>query len=191
VFQNVGLLALIALVSATAMASVVDRVAVVVGKTIFTESEVNEEARLTQLEAGKPLDLSAAQRKEAAERLVDRELLRQEMAASGTLSGTTDTSALLRAFRQRRFPAIAEYHAALTRYGVTEDALKQRLLWEAEMMRFTDERFRAFTPPPDDQSADRSGNAAPAAPSADQQLDAWLKQQRASTRVVFVQEAFR
>ncbi len=57
----------------------IDRIALVVGKTVFTQSEVDDEARLSELEGGKPLDLSAAQRKEAAERLVDQQLLRDEM----------------------------------------------------------------------------------------------------------------
>ena len=190
------LMGMFAVVSAMAMAAVVDRVALIVGKSVFTESEVNQEARLTELEAGKPLDLSAAQRKEAAQRLVDRELLRQEMVASAAPTGTADANALLLTFRQHRFSTAAEYRAALTHYGVTEDELKQRLQWEADMLRFTDDRFRTFAPPPDNQSAnnqsaDRSGSTAAAAPTVDQQLDAWLAQQRSNTRVVFVPEAYQ
>ena len=55
----------------------VDRVALVVGKTVFTQSEVDDEARLSELEAGKPLvlDLSGVRRKlKRAERLVDQQL---------------------------------------------------------------------------------------------------------------------
>ena len=71
--------AILAILAAICPAAVIDRVAVVVGKTVFTQSEVDDEARLSELEAAKPLDLSAAQRKQAAERLVDQELLREEM----------------------------------------------------------------------------------------------------------------
>jgi hypothetical protein len=173
-------------------AAVIDRVALVVGKAVFTQSEVDDEARLSELEAGKPLDLSAAQRRQAAERLVDQELLRQEMSATQFQAPASDAGALLGAFRQRRFPSAAQYRAALTRYGVTEDALKGRLGWEVSLIRFTDQRFKTFAEPADGQSANRlDGAAQAAADTVDQLMDTWLKQQRADTRIVFKQEAFQ
>lgn len=185
-------LAILAMLAAICPAAVIDRVAVVVGKTVFTQSEVDDEARLSELEAGKPLDLSAAQRKQAAERLVDQELLREEMSATQFQAPASDADALLRSFRQRHFPSLAQYHAALARYGVTEDALKQRLAWEVSLLRFTDQRFKTFAEPTDAQGANRTDGAQPAAAdTVDQLMDAWLKQQRADTRIVFKQEAFQ
>ncbi len=184
--------AILAIFAAICPAAVIDRVAVVVGKTVFTQSEVDDEARLSDLEAGKPLDLSATQRKQAAERLVDQELLREEMTATQFQAPASDADALLRSFRQRHFPSVAQYHAALTRYGVTEDALKARLVWEVSLLRFTDQRFKTFAEPADSQTANRAEGAPQAAPqTVDQQMDAWLKQQRADTRIVFKQEAFQ
>jgi hypothetical protein len=177
---------------ALSSAAVVDRLALVVGKTAFTQSEVDNEARLTALETGKPLDLSAAQRKQAAERLVDQQLLRDEMQVTGfqTLS-TSDADALLRKFHQQHYASEAMYNAALARYGVTEDELKQHLLWEVEVIRFTDQRFRPIAAT-DSQSANRTENGAqPAEESVDRQMEAWLKQQRADTHIVFVPEAFQ
>jgi hypothetical protein len=84
-----------------ASAGVVDRAALIIGKTVYTESEVEDEARLTQFEARQPLDLAAAARKEAANRLVDRELLKQEMAATGFEAPAIDGDALLGSFRRR------------------------------------------------------------------------------------------
>jgi hypothetical protein len=192
------LFAIAAAGNAVCRAAVIDRVAVVVGKTVFTESEVNDEVRLSQLEAGKPLDLSAAERKAAAERLVDQELLRQEMSVTGFQTPDAADDALLRSFRQQRhFTTLAQYHAALTRYGVIEEALKQRLAWEVTLLRFTDQRFKPFAAAPDTASANRADNAQPqgaaqpAADSVDQEMASWLKQQRAQTRIVFKQEAFK
>ena len=178
--------AILAILAAICPAAVVDRVAVVVGKTVFTQSEVDDEARLTDLEAGKPLDLSAAQRKQAAERLVDQELLREEMKVTGFQVPASGADALAAKFPPAPFPSIAQYRAALARYGVTEDALKARLVWEVYVLRFTDQRFKPFADPADAQTRESRGDGAqPAEDSVDQQMDAWLKQQRADTRIVF------
>jgi hypothetical protein len=172
---------------------VVDRLALVVGKTAFTQSEVDSEARLTALESGKPVDLSAAQRKQAAERLVDQQLLRDEMQVTGFQTpAASDADALLSKFRQQHFASEALYKAMLTRYGVTEDELKQHLLWEVEVIRFTDQRFKPIAAATDNQSANRAENGAqPAEDSVDREMESWLKQQRADTRIVFIPEAFQ
>jgi hypothetical protein len=190
---KVTLLLLISGLVALCSPSVVDRLALVVGKTAFTQSEVDSEARLTALESGKPLDLSTAQRKQAAERLVDQQLLRDEMHVTGFQAlSTSDADALLRKFRQQHFASEALYSAALARYGVTEDELKQHLLWEVEVIRFTDQRFKPIAAATDNQSANRTESGAqPAEGSIDQQMEVWLKQQRADTHIVFVPEAFQ
>lgn len=178
--------------AALCSAGVVDRTAVIVGKTVFTESEVEDEARLTAMESGKPLDLSATERKQAAQQLVDRHLLREEMTATGFKAPAVDPDALLRNFRQRHYSTAAQYRAALEHYGVGEDALKQRLIWEVTLLRFTDERFKPLGALADNQTANRS--ASPTQPAGDpvgQQMDAWLQQQRADTRIVFIPEAFQ
>src|SRR5450432_3413792 len=54
-----------------AAAGVVDRVAVVVGDTVITESEVLDELRLTEFLNSQPPDTRPEQRRAAAERLVD------------------------------------------------------------------------------------------------------------------------
>lgn len=184
---------LLPLLFSVCSAAVVDRLALVVGKAVFTQSEVDDEARLSQLESGKPLDLSTARRKEAAERLVDQQLLRDEMGVTGFQPpAASDADALLRRFRQEHFATAPLYRAALERYGVTEDELKRHLLWELAVIRFTDQRFRPLVTTTDKQSANRTENGAqPAQDSVDREMEAWLKQQRADTRIVFVPEVFQ
>src|SRR6185312_5754858 len=145
--------------------------------------------------------LSGAQRKEAAERMVDQELLRQEMNVTGFEIPASDEDALLRKFRQEHFTSIPLYHAALTKYGVSEAALKKHLAWEVAVVRFTDQRFMPLVAVAtsdagaSNSSANRAqtpDNSVPtAADTVDKEMEAWLKQQRANTRVVFKQEAFQ
>ena len=180
-----GLLLLTSIAAAASFAAVVDRLALIVGKTAFTQSEVEEEARLNELETGSPLDVSAAKRREAAERMVDQQLLRDEIAATEFQAPSVQSEALLAQFCKDRFAQMASCHAAFERYGVTETAVRQRLAWEVIALRFTDERFRPLPPAVDGQNSSVDGN------TADQQMDAWLKQRRADTRVVFKEEAFQ
>jgi hypothetical protein len=198
--------------SARLSADVVDRIAVVVGNTVFTESEVLQAVRLTEFVNGDPLDVSAQARRDAADKLVDQQLIRNEMALGHYAPApASDGDKLVRAFRQQHYRSIAQYHAALQKYGITEDQLKTYLLWQESVLRFTDMRFKpglnvpiatqgtadrsvagSPTPPKDVQTANRvkkEGN--PTAGTVDEQLDSWLKQTRASTRVVFKQGAFQ
>ena len=171
-------------------AAVVDRVAVVIDKKVITESEVLDDLRLTEFINNQPLNLGPAARRAAAEHMVDQELVRQDMENSGyPQPAATEADTLLRKFRQDRFHSPAEYRAALAKYGITEDQLKQRLLWQLTAIRFTDQRF----PSPQPENAQSADRAAPGAGAAgvDQQMDAWLKQARANSKITFKQEAFQ
>ena len=130
---------------------------------------------------------------------------------------------MLRQWRSQHFPNEADFRSALEKYGITEEQLKQHLLWQLGVLRFTDARFRQGTPPPvpvqtadrlapeGDRStpvngkgaagADRNATGTPGSPAGvdppssaagvDQQMDAWLKEVRGQTRVVFKKEAFQ
>ena len=190
------LLLTVALISAHA--AVLDRVAMVVGNQVFTESEVQDEVRLTQFLNQQPLDLGPEQRRAAAERLVDQQLIRNEMQIGGNPQPSqSEADAMLRNFRQEHYRSIAQFRAALEKYGITEEQLKQHLLWQLAAVRFTDARFRPIPAPtlpaPPIQTADRlrAGADAPAGNSVDQQMDAWLKTARSQIRIDFKKEAFQ
>jgi hypothetical protein len=171
--------------------AVVDRVAVVIDKKIVTESEVLDELRLTEFFNNQSLELGPKARREAAERLVDQELIRRELEISGYAPpSANEADALLRKFRQDRFHSLADYHAALGKYGITEEQLKAHLLWQLTAIRFTDQRFRSQLSETGSQSADRVADDAPAN-SVDQQMDAWLKETRGNTKITFKPEAFQ
>ena len=184
-----------------AFAGVVDRIAVVVGDYVITESEVLLELRLTQLINGQALDLGPEQRRAAAERLVDQQLIRNEMEIGRyPQPSDTEAAAMLQKFRQEQYGGIEQFRAALEKYGVTEDELKRHLLWQLAALRFTDQRFHTAVPEPPTQSADRGaadqripadqrGGVDP--PGVDQQMETWLKETRAGTRIQFKKGAFQ
>src|SRR5262249_49424474 len=64
------------LVLCAGRAEIIDRVAVVVGNRVITESEILREVRLTAFLNGAPLDFSAASKRKTAERLVEQRLIR-------------------------------------------------------------------------------------------------------------------
>ena len=169
-------------------AAVVDRIAVVVGKAVITETEVLQEARLEAFINQAPFDLSPQSRKTAAERLVDQQLVRNEMRIGSYAKPTPEeVDSMLRNFRQEHFTSASQYRAALQKYGVTEDQLKEHLSWQLAAIRFTDIRFGG--PVSTEQSADRSTSAAKN--DVDQQMEAWLKETRAATKVQFKPGAFQ
>lgn len=182
---------LLLLIASASFAGVVDRVAIVIGKQVVTESELLDDLRLTQFINNEPLDLSADARRTAAEHLVDQELIRRELELSGYAKPpAAEADALLRKFRQSRFRSDADFRAALHRYGVTVDELKRRLLWQLTAVRFVDFRFGSQPPESDGRAAGRAAADAPVA-SADQQMDAWLKQTRSDTKITQKPEAFQ
>ena len=178
------------LAAGMAGAAVVDRVAVVIGKKVITQSEVEQDLRLTEFINAQPLDLGPLALRDAAQHLIDQELIRQEM-QNGAYAQTSasQADALLRKFRQEHYPSDAAYHAALQKYGVTEAELKQRLVWQLAAIQFTDFRFRPLQAPEGAQSADRAADGTSS--SVDQQMEAWLKQARSDTKIVLKPEAFR
>jgi hypothetical protein len=191
---SLHLLASLLPLTALCSAGVLDRVAIVIDKTIVTESEVLDDLRLTEFLNDQPLDTGPAARRAAADRLVDQELIRRELELSGfARPPASEADALLLKFRQARFHSPADYRAALQKYGIAEDQLKQRLLWQLTAIRFTDFRFGGQQTAASAQSADRSdsnGVSAGAGATVEQQMDAWLKQARANAKIAFKPEAF-
>jgi hypothetical protein len=173
----------------SATGAIVDRIAVVVGNTVITETEVLQEARLEAFLNQAPLELGPARRKAAAQRLVDQQLIKNEMATGSYAQPTpAEADAMLRKFRQEHFSSIPQFRAALEKYGITEDQLKQHLVWQLAVLRFTDLRFGK--PAPTDSNP-QEANRMSSDGDVDQQMDAWLKEARSTTKVQFKPGAFQ
>jgi hypothetical protein len=125
-------------------AVVIDRIAVIVGKHVIKLSDVERDLRLTAFLNRAALDLSPKLKRQAAERLVDQQIIRGELAASG-YERATDAQAdvLLAEIRRDRFADSAEkMRAALARYGLTTEELQAQLLWQLTVLQFIQQRFQ-------------------------------------------------
>jgi len=130
------------LLAAAAAGENLDRIAVTVGSHVIPESEVILDLRVAGFIDGATPDLSGAQKRKAADRLVDQYLVLADAAATrAPLPSPADVEPVLAPIRAR-YASDAEYRAALQRAGITEPQLKAHLLAGLQMLRYTDLRFR-------------------------------------------------
>jgi hypothetical protein len=122
---------------------VLDRIAVVVGRRVIKSSDIERDLRLTAFLNREPLVVNAVTKKKAADRLVDQQIIRQEIATGEyARASDSDAAALLNKIRDDRFGgSYVQMRAALSRYGLTEAQLQDELLWQLTILRFIDERF--------------------------------------------------
>src|SRR5262249_22271900 len=116
---------------------------VVVGRHVIKESDLERDMRVVSFLNQASLDTSADARKKSASRLIDQELIREQIRL-GNYSAVPeqDVDQLLKQDKQDRFANDAAYRAALTRYGISEDDLREALLWQSTALHFISERFR-------------------------------------------------
>jgi hypothetical protein len=130
------------LMAAAAAGENLDRIAVTVGTHVIPESEVILDLRVAAFIDGTTPDLSGAQKRKAADRLVDQYLVLTDAAAThAPLPSPADVEPVL-APMKARYASETEYRAALERAGITEPQLKAHLLAGLQMLRYTDLRFR-------------------------------------------------
>jgi hypothetical protein len=123
-------------------ADIIDRIAIAVGNQVVTESQIDEEIRITAFLNGEKLDVSADARKQAAGRLIEQALVKREMDLSHyPLPQSGDASAAL-ADLQAKYASADEFSMALESYGISAADLTRRLLWQFTLLRFIDYRFR-------------------------------------------------
>ncbi len=60
-------------------AEIIDRIVITVGNQVITQSQVDDEIRVTAFLNHEKVDLSAAARKQAASRLIEQALIKREM----------------------------------------------------------------------------------------------------------------
>jgi hypothetical protein len=202
--------------AAGARGKTIDRIAVSVGNRVITETDVDREIRITALLNNEKADFSPAKKRAAAERMVDQTLVRSELEASRYLPPSAAETEAALAEEKARFGDDAAYRRALAEYGVSEEDLKARLVWQLTLLRFIDVRFRpgiqigdeeirkyfdehmsaglmaahpGQTPSVDDHRAGIVQKLIDQ--TADQQVEQWLKESRRRTRIQYHEEAFR
>lgn len=207
----------LAFFAALAQAVVIDRIAVSVGNRAITESDVLLQIRVAAFLNGVAPDLGAASKRATAERMVEQKLIRAELEASRyPLPAAAEVEPVLEKFKQDRFPDAAEYQRQLQAAGLTEQDLKNELLWERTLLRFIEVRFRPTVQVSDQDIQDYFTKVVePAAKAAhpdqpvslkdyrdridqtltgqreDKEMDAWLNEARRRTEIVFHPEVFK
>ncbi len=124
------------------LAEIIDRIAISVGNQVITESLLDEEIRLTAFLNHEKLDISVEERKKASGRLIEQALVKRDLDLSRyPLPEPKDADPLLHDVQAGYAPE-SQYRQMLQQYGITEEALKRRLLWQLTLLRFIDYRFR-------------------------------------------------
>jgi hypothetical protein len=199
-----------------AQAEILDRIAVSVGNRVITETDLDREIRITAfLNSAKP-GFTPENKRQTAERMVDQLLVRSELEASRyIMPSSAEADAALKE-EKNRFADDAAYRAALAEYGIAEEELKTRLLWQLTLLRFIDVRFRPGIQIGDDEIRTYFNDsvrtlAAQAHPgktpsiddyrdgieqtlisqAANKQVDQWLKEARRRTHIQYHDEVFQ
>jgi hypothetical protein len=135
-------------------ADIIDRIAITVANQVITESQIEDEIRVTAFLNREKVDLDANARKQAAARLIEQALIKREMDLSRyPLPELSEAGESLSSI-QAMYPSEAEFQSALQASGVTVDELTRRLWWQLTLLRFIDYRFRpGIQIPPSDVQA--------------------------------------
>jgi hypothetical protein len=198
-----------------ASAVVIDRIAVSVGNRVVTTLDIDREIRVTAFLDGRKPDFGKESKTATADRLVDQQLIRRELEYSRYPAPSAEEIApLLEEFKSKYFATDAAYRRALAEAGVTEQALKDELLWQRTLLSYIEVRFQPTIQVTDQDIQDYFDKVvAPAARVAhpeqtpllkdyrgqmertltgqrqDEQLDNWLKDARKRSEIVYHPEA--
>ena len=142
--MNTWTVSLFAIASLAHAGTVIDQIAVTVGRHAIKTSDIDRDLRVTQFLNSQAPDISPTQRRIAIQRLIDQELIRNELAQAGSTSSlTSEAKELLDMIRAERFHGSdAEMAAELRRRGLSEDVLLEAVQWQLTVLRFIDQRFR-------------------------------------------------
>ena len=125
---------------------VVDRIVATVDKHAITRSDVEQEARFSHLADGKLGEITLQDEISALDRLVDRNLVSDQVLVFGTITvSKKELDDRLDEIR-RQIPGAASdsrWHRLLEENGLTEEDVEARLKQEIQTLRFIDLRFRS------------------------------------------------
>jgi hypothetical protein len=213
----ISLVSLFVTIAIPLSAVIVDRSAITVGNKVITDSAIIRRIRLAAFQNGVVPDLSLAARREAAQRLIDLTLVAREMDVGNYVRESSDQSAAqLSAFTAEHFKGSAEAaRLALSVLGLTAADLQADLAEQTDFESFVELRFLPAVAQASDQeveeyyrnhvvSAAKPGETPPpladsrakieqilANERADLELNAWLRDQRAHTRITYLESALQ
>jgi len=125
-------------------AVVLDRIAVIAGTHVIKASDIDRDVRLTDFLNRASLDFSASAKREAAERLITQQIIRDEVVSGGYRRPPESEAIELESeLRRDRFGGSEQRLVeGLQRYRLTTAELREQLLWQITVLQYIDERFR-------------------------------------------------
>jgi len=191
------------LLAPTLSAVIVDRIAVTAGNQVITDSEIDQRIRLTAFENGVKPDFTAAMRKAAADRLIDRKLVEHEMDVGHyPRIGADRRSTLLAGYAKDNFKSDnAAMNKELAAFGLTPAELEDDLARQADLLTFLSVRFRPEVQVTEQDIRDYARQKSLSVDDfraqieraltnqrADADMDAWLKDQRRRAKVQYLEK---
>lgn len=195
---------------------IIDRIAASVDNRVITQSEVDRQIRVTAFQDGIPLDLSAKNKQAVIETLIDQKLILRDLESSRyPLPDPAELSPAIAEFKKEHFPSEAAFQKTLAQYGITDQDLRDLLLWQRTLLSFIEMRFTGEQVSDQDIRDYFAKSVKPAAEAAhpgqpvtleeyraqiekklegertDRQLESWLKSTRRRAQIVIHKEALR
>jgi peptidyl-prolyl cis-trans isomerase SurA len=122
---------------------IIDRIAVSVANHVITATDIEREIRVTAFLNGAKLDLSPAAKRATADRMVEQTLVRSELQTSRyPTPPPSEVDPILAKLKKDRFPSGDQFPRTLSEYGITEQEVRDELLWQRTLLSFLDVRFR-------------------------------------------------
>jgi hypothetical protein len=200
-----------------AFADIIDRIAVSVGNRVIAVSDLDREIRVAAFLDGVQPDFSPAAKRATAERMIEQKLIRRELETSRyPVPDASEVEPVLAEFREQHFKDDDEYRRAVTERGITEQDVKDELLWQRTLLRFIEVRFRPAVQVSDQEIQDYFEQVVvPAARVAhpgepvvledyrsqveeklsgqrvDKEVDTWLKESRKRNEIVIHEDALQ
>jgi hypothetical protein len=190
-------------------AEVIDRILISIGAQVITESELKREIRITAFLNNDALEFSPEVKRQAANRLIEQKLVRKELELTRyPAPEAAEVEGMFGSVRKMRVKNPEQLPEELNRYGLTEQDLRDHLLWQMTLIRFTGLRFRPgvqvteeeikeyfrkeILPKADSNSADRFEDYREqieetlTSKRVEQELDEWLKQARQQVQIKYL-----
>jgi hypothetical protein len=148
--------------------TIIDRIAIVVGNAMIKDSDIEHDIRITDFLNAKPLSLTDATRREAANRLLDQSFIRREIRSGDyPTASMKEADQQLAKLEQQRFKSHAALENTLQSYSLTELDLRTHFEWQLTVLLFVNQRFK------------------PAAFVSDQEVQAYFAQHETELRRQF------
>ncbi len=137
-----------ALTASSMGSQIVDRVVTNVNGHVVLQSDWEQEVAFEALSNGRdPESFTSEERNAALDRLIDQELLREQVRPSQPAPAEQVAARVAEVRNEVRkvYPDCATdagWHATLQRYGLTQSALEKRLAEEIQVMKLVEDRLR-------------------------------------------------